>query len=156
MKFIHQLVICTLTQLFLSQLQLSNHVIDKKYYTLESIDIISYQRRYYVVWTSLTLVLLILTIYPLVLPEEFKCYPNKSLLRRLLPSSLHSPPTSMGMGISCLLALETMSPNRTGNGGQPMVLLHIRRPVLIVSLFYFSTFLFRIDRASAIYLRISS
>ncbi len=37
------------------------------------------------------------------------CYHlSKSLLRRLPPSSLHSPPLSAGMGISCLLAQETM------------------------------------------------
>jgi len=39
----------------------------------------------------------------------------------------------MDMAISCLLAPETMSPIRRVFGGQPTVLLHIQRIVLIVS-----------------------
>ena len=81
------------------------------------------------------------------------CYPNKSLLRQLLPSSLRSPPTSMDMGISCLLALETMSLNRMALGGRPTILLHLQRTALIVS---WSTLFFSIERTSALFLWKSS
>jgi len=62
-----------------------------------------------------------------------KCYPNNSPLQRLQPSLAPSPPMSMDMDISYLLARETLLPNRMGNGREVAVLRRIQRIVLIVS-----------------------
>jgi len=53
-----------------------------------------------------------------------KCYPNNSPLQRLQPSLAPSPPMSMAMDISYLLALDNLLPFRMGLIREVAVLRH--------------------------------